>query len=73
MYNMLHLSLEQALENELIAKNFLKHIKLPKLKNKEMCVLCIEEQKKLQSELKNSYERFAHWSTTSIIYRYTSG
>jgi integrase len=54
---MLHTSLKQAYQNELINKNYLELIKLNKTPPKEMRVLSREEQERLQNVLEHTNER----------------
>jgi integrase len=59
MRNMLNVALNQAVDNELITRNLLAGIKLPKLKNKEMRFLTIVEQNKLSDAVLASNEILA--------------
>lgn len=54
--NMLHLSLEQAIVNELLVKNVMKLIKLPKQRKQEMRVLSVQEQQQLEEAIRQSNE-----------------
>ena len=54
---MLHKSLKKAMDLELINKNFAEMVELPKVKQPEMTVLTIEQQRKLMSELKVTDEK----------------
>jgi len=59
MRNMLHLALEQARDNDMIVKNPVRSIKLPKLEPREMRVLSYQEQKMLEEVLLESEEPLA--------------
>jgi integrase len=59
MRNMLNVALNQAVDNELITRNLLAGIKLPKLKNKEMRFLTIVEQNTLSDAVLASNEILA--------------
>jgi integrase len=56
MKNMLHEALEQAIINELIVKNPLKGVRLPKQKKREMRVLDLAEQEALVEKVMRSEE-----------------
>jgi len=57
--NMMHLALEQAKANELIVKNPVDAVKLPRQQPKDMRVLSTEEQSQLESVLGSSDEILA--------------
>lgn len=56
---MIHKSLQKALELELIKKNYIEFIELPKQETPEMRVLTVYEQKLLMKELRHSEEKLA--------------
>ena len=58
MRNMFHYALQQACDNNLIQKNFIEQVKLPKVTQKEMRVLDDYEQFQLCTELNKTEERF---------------
>ena len=66
MKNMLHEALEQAIINELIEKNPLKGVKLPKQKKREMCVLDLTEQESLVEQVMISEEVVAQGIILSL-------
>ena len=67
MKNMLHLSLEQAIINELLVKNIMGSIKLPKQRKKEMRVLNAREQKLLETAVRESGEMLP-WAIIFALY-----
>jgi len=58
IYVMMYTAFKQAYQNGLILKNFVELVKIPKVKQKEMRVLSIEEHKKLVETIKTSNERW---------------
>lgn len=58
MRNMFHYALQQACDNNLIQKNYIEQVKLPKVPQKEMRVLDDYEQFQLCTELNKTEERF---------------
>lgn len=58
MRNMFHYALQQACDNDLITKNYIEQVKLPKIPQVEMRVLDDYEQFQLCTELNKSEERF---------------
>ncbi len=58
MRNMFHYALQQACDNNLIQKNYVEQVKLPKVPQKEMRVLDDYEQFQLCTELNKTDERF---------------
>jgi integrase len=56
LFMMIKTSMEQARENDLIKKNFLDSVKLPRVEQLEMRVLTIEEQQKLTKTVNESLE-----------------
>ena len=67
MKNMINLALEQAIANEMLLKNIVKKIKLPKQRKKEMRVLTIREQKILEQTVRDYNELFA-WGIVFALY-----
>ncbi|MGN0643328.1 MAG: tyrosine-type recombinase/integrase [Huintestinicola sp.] len=57
MNNMMHKSLDKAVELDLLKKNYTNYVELPKNEEHEMRVLTNEEQSKLMNELEHSRER----------------
>ena len=57
MRNMFHYALQQACDNNLIQKNYIEQVKLPKVPQKEMRVLDDYEQFQLCTELNKTEER----------------
>lgn len=58
MRNMFHCALQQAYDNNLIQKNYVEQVKMPKVPQKEMRVLDDYEQFQLCAELNKTEERF---------------
>jgi integrase len=56
LFTMMKTAMEQAKENDLIKKNFLDGVKLPKIEQQEMRVLSIDEQQKLIKAVQGSSE-----------------
>lgn len=67
MKNMMHLALEQAIVNEMLVKNIIKTIKLPKQRKKEMRVLSVKEQMLLEDAVRGSGEIIA-WGIMFALY-----
>jgi integrase len=64
IYVMMHTAFKQAYQNGLILKNFVELVKIPKVKQKDMRVLSIEEHKNLFETIKTSNER---WKSAILV------
>jgi integrase len=64
LYVMIHTAFKQAYQNGLILKNSVELVKIPKVKQKEMRVLSIDEHRSLFEAIKTSDER---WKTAILL------
>lgn len=62
LYNlrmMLHAVFRKALQNDLVQKNYVEHVLLPKVVHKEMRVLTLDEQNRIQSVLSTERDEYS--------------